>query len=135
MLDKFELKKNGSLVALASINKMAGEQRAEDEFLPELANSEDSVKYFLEIVRTNPELEHVQIVVMNISGPVYTTPSFVQSLSKIKDDKTYPEFIRDIKAIDICEFVQREDYFILDNHLNEDGHRKVADALIKIIRF
>lgn len=99
-----------------------------------LVSTEDSVRYFLKIVQSKPELEHVQIIVLNASGPFYTTPSFIHALSNIKNDESYPAFIRNIKTIDICGFVKTEDYFILDCHLNEEGHSKIANALVSLIK-
>lgn len=95
---------------------------------------EDSVRYFLEILKSKPELERAEIITLNISGPFYTTPSFIRTLSEIKIQQTYPHHIRSMKAVDICGFVNRDDYYVLDCHLNEKGHRKIAHMLIAALK-
>lgn len=117
-------------IAKASVSKVFS-KNSEKKAASENATPEDSVRYFLEIAGSMPNLAGVQIIVMNISGPVYTTPSFIRTLSKMKNDASYPEFVRTMKLIDVCDHVKTEDYFILDCHLNEKGHRKVADAVLQ----
>jgi lysophospholipase L1-like esterase len=129
----FDLDKSDAQVSKAGFGDLRL-SRDSTEIKQPAVSSEDTARYFLEIVKSKPGLDSVQVIVMNISGPVYTTPSFIQSLSRIKGSATYPRFINDMKLIDICNYVKREDYFILDNHLNKQGHRKVADLLIEVIK-
>ncbi|HXH19855.1 MAG TPA: hypothetical protein VNJ07_12310, partial [Chitinophagales bacterium] len=122
---KSEEKKSSKLVSKAAIN-FPQVQNLLDAKPATSASAEDSAVYFLDIVRSKPALENVQIIVMNISGPLYTTPSFINALSKVKESSSYPAFVRSIKPVDICGIVGKQDYFTLDCHLNEQGHRKVA---------
>ncbi len=117
-------------IAKASVNEALA-QDSENKSSNENTTPEDSVGYFLEILRSMSKLDSVQIIVMNISGPFYTTPSFIRTLSKMKAEPLYPAFIQGMRLIDVCDHVKTEDYFILDCHLNGEGHRKVADAILQ----
>ena len=89
---------------------------------------------FVKIISGKPWLDSVQIIVFSISGPAYDNPDFIRALSDIKDRESYPSFIRNMKLVEAFGYLHREDYFILDNHLNEQGHRKVANLLTAAIK-
>jgi len=101
---------------------------------PEFGNADKAARDFLEIISHRTDIGQAQVIVLSVSGPAYDSPDFIRALSKIKSSESYPPVIRNMKLIDIYDYVEREDYFILDNHLNEQGHRKVADLVISAIK-
>ncbi len=89
-------------------------------------------KLFLEIL-SHSQARNVPAVVLNLSHHTLDTRSFIQHLDLLKESGDYSLFIRKMKLIDASSFLDKNDYYIIDDHLNASGHRKVADAIMKAI--
>ena len=96
-------------------------------------NATMEAKIFLEILSREEFPDGVQIIVLNLSHYSLNIHDFMEQLSIWKQEKTYPGFVRNMKLIDPSTFLDKSDYYIIDDHLNASGHRKVADALISVI--
>ncbi len=97
-----------------------------------LSNVTMEVKLFLEILSRQNFPKDVQIIALNLSHYTLDIHGFTEQLS-IWKKQDYPDFIKNMKLIDAAAFFNKSDYYIIDDHLNASGHRKVADALISVI--
>lgn len=97
-----------------------------------LNNVTMEVKLFLDILSRQNLPEGVQIVALNLSHYSLDMHGFMEQLSVWKE-QGYPDFVRNMKLVDVTSFLNKSDYYIIDDHLNAFGQRKVADALIGII--
>lgn len=58
---------------------------------------------------------------------------FVEGLSREKSRAFRPEWIRNIKALDISRVVSPESFYIMDGHLTKNGHFQLAGFLASVI--
>ena len=55
---------------------------------------------------------------------------FLDELSTLIASGRYPDFIRNMKLVDVMGVLDEKDRFILDGHINARGHRKIADLVM-----
>jgi hypothetical protein len=79
-------------------------------------------------------LEHVQIVVFEISEQIRPARPFVAALDAAKQEARHPEFVRRLKTIDVAPLLTSGDFYVLDDHMNSRGHEKVASALAATLK-
>jgi hypothetical protein len=122
---------NTILKSSASPTFSSNSMNKTDHALDEEANrNRDAAKIFLDIL-SNKDLNGIKVIVLNLSHYTLDTHSFIHNLSELKNSDYYPNFIKNINLIDASEFLEKEDYYIIDDHLNKSGHQKVADAILK----
>lgn len=95
-------------------------------------NIENEIKYFLNalIFASNVNLERIKIIVLYVGGP--NQEEFITALKKEIESTKYPMYIQKIKVLPL-EF-KKENFLILDGHLNSLGHKFVADKLLECIK-
>jgi len=59
--------------------------------------------------------------------------TFLDDLKKEIDNNSYPDYIKNIKIVKLEGILSTGDYYILDDHLNSSGHKKIADKLLQIL--
>jgi hypothetical protein len=97
----------------------------------ELENN--GVKYFLNALKHSPvPLQGINIVVFEASN-YNQSDSFLDQLRHEMEINTYPDYIKRIKIINLGDILSDEDHYILDEHLNLAGHKKIADKLSQIL--
>jgi hypothetical protein len=93
----------------------------------------EEAKNFLEIIGRQ-DLQNVKLIAINLSHYTLDTHSFIMQVEALKNGNEYPSFIHDMKLIDASSFLEKRDYFLIDDHLNPFGHRKVANAIIDAMK-
>lgn len=88
---------------------------------------------FLQII-SRQNFENIQLIVLNLSHYSLNTRIFIETLASLKKDNNYPAFIQNLKLINAASFLEKSDYYIIDDHLNKYGHLKVANALLKLMQ-
>ncbi len=74
-------------------------------------------------------LKGKKIIVLEINGHNKYDNLFIENARR--ELKSLP---LDMRFIDVREFLTDEDYYVLDNHMTATGHRKVAKAILDMIR-
>jgi len=99
-------------------------------FVSEKHDEIDEVEAFKYAIEKNRDLlEGKKIIILELNGHNRYDNLFV---SKAKP--RLQELGLDLHFIDASRFLTDQDYFTLDNHMTADGHRKVAEAILEVIR-
>ncbi len=101
-----------------------------DSFVAEKRDAIDEVEAFKYAIEKNSDLlEGKKVLITEINGHNRFDNLF---LSKAK--LRLKELDLDLHFVDVSQFLTDQDYFTLDNHMTADGHRKVAEAILEVIR-
>ncbi len=99
----------------------------------EKSNSNE-VKAFINV------LEHAAVPLGGIDLVIFETPScnekrkFSDILKAEIDKNVYPDYIKNIKIVNLEDILCESDYYRLDDHLKASGHKKIADKLSHILK-
>ncbi len=96
---------------------------------PDTANAIREAMLFLDILsRSLPVNDSLRIVVFKAETPQHLKDDrFTASLDSLARLKPYPW--RDLTILRLMDFLSPDDYFILDDHINASGHRKIGREL------
>ncbi|MFC1592003.1 SGNH/GDSL hydrolase family protein [Thermodesulfobacteriota bacterium] len=67
-------------------------------------------------------------------GAMFSGSHFIKMVKKLIAENSYPAFIEDALVLDTGQFLDKQDHFILDGHINAQGHAKVARKIIAAIK-
>jgi hypothetical protein len=99
-------------------------------FVSEQHDEIDEVEAFKYVMEQNKDLmEGKKIIITEINGHNRYDNLFISKVKQSLDDLGL-----DLHFIDVSQFLTDQDYFVLDNHMTADGHRKVATAILDVIR-
>ena len=96
-------------------------------------SSEEQAHYFLEILSRLKGMDHVLLIILKVEGRLTEDRYFENALAGLLRENEYPPFIEQAQILYCADFLTREDYFILDDHLTKAGHRKIAAGLARLI--
>lgn len=96
-------------------------------------SEEDAVDFLNVLLSSKIDLSTVNIIVFDIESYGYKTNKFSSALEHLKQNKNYPSFINNIKIINPASVLSEDDYFILDDHVNANGHLKISELLLNEI--
>ena len=119
---------------LMKINKKINEVRQ-----PRLAEQtpieKDDIDLFINaIVQSNVDLKNVQIIVFIMNGRIAAdNKDFPAALKERITRNDYPSYIREMIVLDFSSILKDDHFYVLDDHMNQDGHVIVADALYQTI--
>jgi lysophospholipase L1-like esterase len=101
-----------------------------DSFVSEKHDEIDEVEAFRYVLEQNKDLmEGKKIIITEINGHNRYDNLFISRAKHSLYDLDI-----DLHFIDVSQFLTDQDYFVLDNHMTADGHRKVAKAILDVIR-
>lgn len=93
----------------------------------------NDAKYFINALKHSPvPLQGIDIVVFEASN-YNQSDSFLEQLRHEMETNIYPDYIKRIKIINLGDILSDNDHYILDEHLNPTGHKKIADKLSQIL--
>ena len=78
------------------------------------------------------DLSKLRITVIELN-PWNEPHDFIPQLAKTIATEPYPRHIRELRAIDLRPQLDSEAWYVLDTHLNAEGHRRVARALADVL--
>lgn len=81
------------------------------------------------IEKNKQKLKNRTIIIFEINGHNQNDNSFINDVRERLADSGLSVFF-----IQTSDFLNNEDYFNLDNHMRPSGHRKVAGAIVDVIR-
>lgn len=91
-------------------------------------NFVEEAENFLEILCKKSLGPKTNIIVFEI-GNRNNSNKFAEAVEKSISLNNYPEQIKRLKVIKLKDVLSEQDYFILDDHLNASGHKKIAQLI------
>jgi hypothetical protein len=86
------------------------------------------------LLESGVDLSGVRIIVLEIAGYGNNDSDFVNALKDLISSRRFPDHIENMVVLDISEILSDRDYFIIDDHANEQGHEKIAEAMVPLIK-
>ena len=94
----------------------------------------NDVDLFLHVLKQNEDiLSSVPIIVFEMSGKNQTN-FFTTGLKEKMINSNNQSFIKNLIVLDMLQYLKDEHFYILDDHLNYQGHIVVADLLSNVIK-
>ena len=89
---------------------------------------------FFHILKKIYELsKQAHLIVLEINGTNQNDDTFLTKVAnKVAAEETTP--MERVTFFDISEMLTQSDYYILDDHMNQSGHRKIADGLTDFMK-
>jgi hypothetical protein len=116
-----------TLFKIAFRNTIGKKEKANREF-QQITPNQQAIN-FLEIVKHSAiNFAKTKIIVFELDS-YQMSNRFPRSLKALLITKEYKELSKNIIVVDMSPVLEKDNYFILDNHLNASGHRIVADVL------
>jgi len=110
------------------INKKYSEWRPQPSPTPQTHPLSD-VDLFLNVLKQNEDLlTQAPIIVFEMNG-INQTNEFTLTLRKKALEPNQPMFIRNMTILDLTEYLEDRHFFVLDGHLNPEGHVAVMEIL------
>ncbi len=95
----------------------------------------DEVDAFLQVLqKSRPDLRNLKIIVFEANPYATNDRTFLEYLKKQIKDPSYPDHIRNITVLDLGKELNADKYLTLDDHMNADGHRLIAERLTAVIQ-
>jgi len=95
----------------------------------------DEVDAFLQVLqKSQPDLPNLKIIVFEANPYAMNDRTFLENLKKQIKNPSYPEFIRNMAVLDLGKELNTSKYLTLDDHMNADGHRLIADRIAAVIQ-
>ena len=90
-------------------------------------------QHFLAILSQAQIPAQTRVIILVLSPFRFDTNMF---LSEVKEEiarVSYPAFTENAILLDTESLLNKEDHFVLDEHLRASGHRKIAESISEII--
>lgn len=102
---------------------------------PRLSEKQE-VDVFLQVLMNSPvNFENTQIIVFEIEHISTLNDVFINTLkNEINRREDLPEHLKNLQAISLSDLMIDSDFFILDDHLNSQGHKHLAQILYGFIQ-
>lgn len=95
----------------------------------------DEVAAFLQVLqKSRPDLRNLKIIVFEANPYAANDRPFLESLKKQIKDSSYPDYLRNLIVLDLGKELNAGRYLTLDDHMNADGHRLIAERLTAVIQ-
>lgn len=90
---------------------------------------------FLQVLqKSRPDLRNLKIIVFEANPYAANERSFLENLKKQIKNPSYPDYIRNMIVLDLGKELNAGKYLTLDDHMNADGHRLIAERVTAAIR-
>lgn len=97
-------------------------------------NSIQEARRFINAIIHSPiDLSKVPILVIETNGHAQNDSFFIQALRSEASRLSMYAAVRNIQTLDVSNSLQKEHYFILDDHMNTQGHQRIAEILTNAI--
>jgi len=119
---------------LMKINKKISEIRQPRKAEQKPINMDDVDLFINAIMQSNLDLKNVQIIVFIMNGRIAAdNKDFPAALKERITRNDYPGYIREMTVLDFSNILKDDHFYVLDDHLNKDGHLIVADVLYQTV--
>ncbi len=87
---------------------------------------------FLQVISNlNVDKQRVQLVVFKVDDYDYIDNGFINAIDSLAQRPPYREW--NLSTLSIKDILGPSDYFVLDDHINREGHRKIGSKLAKAL--
>ena len=95
----------------------------------------DEIDLFLNAVQNSGlDLKNVTIIAFEMNGRnPDDNKDFPAVLKKKLAAGNYPPYLKDMIVLDFSDRLQKQHFYVLDDHINALGHKIIADTLAKVI--
>ena len=95
----------------------------------------DEVDAFLQVLqKSRPDLRNLKIIVFEANPYAANDRPFLENLKIQIKNPSYPDYIHNMTVLDLGKELNADRYLTLDDHMNADGHRLIAERLAAIIQ-
>jgi len=91
------------------------------------AKESGEAQFFLQVVKQARLSPAIEIIVFRLDEVPQSDDKFINSVDSLLLTPGFEKL--NITTLKTGNDFQKEDYFILDEHLNKKGHRKIADKI------
>ncbi len=99
------------------------------------ADRPDEAEVFLNALKHAPiDLDGVRLLVFELVGHGRNDDEFITALASYPAAGAHAEILSDLVVLDMSSVLGPRDFFVLDDHMTERGHRAVADRLLAVLR-
>jgi hypothetical protein len=93
-------------------------------------------KWFLDILKVSVvNFKKTKMLVFVGAGLAEQNKDFKTAVDKLLEEPAYKEhFAGNLQVIDVSALLTKDDYYILDEHWNKNGHSKIAGELARYIQ-
>jgi hypothetical protein len=91
----------------------------------------DEAQSFLQVVRQADIRPDIPIIVFKVDDYNKLNDQFLDSIDSLLQTREFENL--NIKTLRLSDDLRKEDYFILDDHINKSGHEKIAAKIRKQI--
>ena len=93
--------------------------------------TETEARYFLNALLNAGLPPDVDIYIFEINGRAKNDSVFAEALKRLLELKQPPELITRIRVLNLSSGLTNDKFFVLDDHINQDGHTYIAEMLRK----
>ena len=95
----------------------------------------DEAELFLYVLShgTRAPLDHVQVIVFEINEQIRPPRPFIAALDEVRRRAGNPAFVQRLTALDVAPLLNRDDFYVLDDHMRARGHQVVGEALADLV--
>lgn len=90
---------------------------------------------FLQVLqKSRPDLRNLKLIVFEANPYAANDRPFIENLKKQIQNQSYPDYIRNMTVLDLGKELNADKYLTLDDHMNADGHRLIAERVAEVIQ-
>ena len=99
------------------------------------AGAQEEAEMFMKILsKSNINWNRTKVIVIELNYKE-RRPGFIQALQKLcNENQANEKWMKNVSAIELKPILKKEDYYILDLHLNKQGNLKVGERIAKTIQ-
>ncbi len=92
-----------------------------------------SALHLMEILnRSAIKKEKVRIILLKVGDDDYQNNAFLKAVNSLTETTEFKNW--NIQTVSLSGIIDEKDYFILDDHINAQGHAKVANKLVDVLK-
>lgn len=97
-------------------------------------DKEEARLFINSLINAEFDFNNIQIFAFEVESFNKNDDLFIKELRNQIQQKEYPSYIQKMQTFALANILTDEDYFILDDHINERGHAKIAQEILKNIQ-
>lgn len=97
-------------------------------------DNEEAKLFLNSLTSSGFDFSNIQILIFEVESFARNDDLFITHLRKQIEEGEYPAYIKNIKVIPLADTLNETDYFILDDHINKNGHAKIADKIYQALK-
>jgi hypothetical protein len=120
--------------AARRINAMLGRRSRRHQ--PERGSAEEVRAFFHALIHASQaKVAGLQVIVLFLSDHrgLRQGEDFLRSVNALKRHADYPAHIQRLVTVELQDALGPEHYFVLDGHINDEGHDMVAREIMKVL--